>query len=110
MAGEAVLRDENGVYTGPDKKTVKLRTPIKRDGGDELREITLQEPTARQLSDYFRTTNATSDEGVQATIDLISACGGVIPPDVEKLKQRDFDECSAFLALFTKALPPKSPV
>lgn len=101
-------RDENGFYTGPGEKTITLRTPVKRDGQQPLTEITLQEPTAKQLSQYLSKVNETSDDGVEAMTLLISLCSGVVPPVLDQLKQRDHDACAAFLALFTKALPPTS--
>lgn len=100
-------RDAAGVYTGPGEKNIPLRTPIKRQGTDDLTSITIQEPTAKQLSQYFKRVHETSDEGIDATVLLISLTSGVPLPDVEKLKQRDLDACGEFLAVFTKQSPAK---
>lgn len=99
-----VQRDADGVYTGPGEKTITLRTAIDAASGS-LSSITIKEPTAKQLSQYFSMLNSTHDEGIQATCLLISLCSGVIQPDVEKLKQRDLDACGEFLAVFTKVSP-----
>ena len=102
-------RDENGVYTGPGETDIPLRTPVKRDGKGDLTSLHLQEPDASQLSAYFAKINATSDEGIEATIGLIAAVSGVLEIDIRKLKQRDLDACGDWLALFTKAQPKPTP-
>jgi hypothetical protein len=105
MAQVEQPRDDAGVYTGPDSKTIPLKTPVKGAGG-EIREITIQEPTAKQLSQYFSRQNSTNDNGIEAMVLLISLTSGVLPSDIEKLKQRDLDACGEFLAVFTP-VPPK---
>lgn len=104
-----VERDADGVYTGPGEKTIPLRTPVKRQGTTDLDEVTIQEPTAKQLSQYFTKMNGTQDDGIEAIVLLVSLTSGVPLPDVEKLKQRDLDACGDFLAVFTK-VPPKKPL
>lgn len=101
-------RDAAGIYTGPGEKTIPLRTPVKREGTSDLSAITIQEPNAKQLSQYFQIVNSTNDEGTEALIMLISATSGVAIPDVQKLKQRDLGACGDFLAVFTP-VPPKAP-
>lgn len=101
-------RDADGVYTGPGEKTIPLRTPIKREGATTLESITIQEPTAKQLSQYFAKINSTNDDGTEAVMMLIMMTSGVPLPDIEKLKQRDLGACADFLAVFTP-VPPKAP-
>lgn len=100
-------RDEDGNYTGPGEKTIPLRTSITRADGNAATSITINEPNGKQLSAYFKRKNETSDDGIEATILLISLTSGWIPADAEKLKQRDLDACGEFLAGFSK-VPPKS--
>jgi len=102
-------RDENGVYTGPDEKTITLRKPIPRKGSQEgdLTAITVKEPTAKQLSMYLAKINSTNDDGIEALVLLTSLTSGIPPNDVEKLSQRDLDDCGQFLMGFTR-VPQKS--
>jgi hypothetical protein len=102
-------RDENGVYTGPGETMIPLRTPVKRDGKDDLTSLSLREPDAGQLSAYLAKINSTSDEGIEASIELIAAVSGVLSIDIRKLKSRDLDACAEWLALFTKAQPKPTP-
>lgn len=99
-------RDSDGVYTGAGTKTIQLRTPIKRDGAEDIVAVTLQEPTAKQLSVFAEKKNATNDDAITATIGLVSMVSGLMPPDVEKMKSRDLDACATWLALFTAAPKP----
>jgi hypothetical protein len=101
-------RDAAGVYTGPDEKTITLRKPVKRKGADDLVAVTLQEPTAKQLSTYLALRNNSQDDGVAAMVQLICNVSGNIQPDIEAMKQRDFDDCAAFLQVFTTVPPPKT--
>jgi hypothetical protein len=101
-------RDESGFYTGEGQTTISLRTPVERTGAQPLTAITLKEPTAKQLSEFFQKANQTNDDGVAAMTLLISLCSGIPPNEVENLRQRDHDKCAAWLALFTKALPKSS--
>lgn len=105
----AVERDEAGVYTGPGEKVIPLRTPVKRQGTDPLTSITIQEPTAKQLSQYFLKQNEILDNGIAAMSLLISLTSGTPPNDVDNLKQRDLDECAAFLEVFTRVSPKSAP-
>lgn len=101
-------RDEAGVYRGPGEKSIPLITPVDRVDGTKLTSVTLREPDAKQLSTYLAKVNDTNDSGVEAMTLLISLCSGVLPPDAEKLKQRDHDACADFLSLFTRAQPKNS--
>jgi hypothetical protein len=103
-------RDDAGVYVGPSEKTIHLKTAIPRPGDakGDLDSITVREPTAKQLSQFFARQNATADDGMEALILLVSLTSGVPIPDVEKLRQRDMDACGEFLAVFTKAQQPIS--
>lgn len=103
-----IERDADGVYIGPGEKTFQLISPLKREGTSDLTSITVKEPTAKQLSQYFQRQNATNDGGIEAVVLLISLASGVPLPDVEKLRQRDLDTCGGFLAVFTKAPPQTS--
>lgn len=98
-------RDENGIYTGPGEITIPFVSPVKRKGQDDLTSITLQEPTGKQLSIHAEKLNSTNDDGISATMLLISLVSGVIPPDVEAMKQRDLDACGFWLANFTRRKP-----
>lgn len=101
-------RDADGVYTGPGTKDIPLRTAVKRNDGTDLTSITLNEPTADQLSQYFAERNRTNDDGVKATILLISLVSGVLPVDTAKLRQRDLDACGEWLSGFTPVPPLKT--
>lgn len=101
----AADRDDNGVYTGPGEITLTLLTPVKRKGQDDLTSITLHEPSGKQLSLHAERLNATNDEGISATMLLVSLVSGWIPPDVEAMKQRDLDACGFWLANFTRRKP-----
>jgi len=99
-------RDADGVYTGPDEKTVTLTKPVKRKGFEDLTAVTVCEPDAKQLSAYFKKLGETNDNGIEALIHLIASTSGHPHIDIEKIKQRDLDELGRFFEVFTR-VPPK---
>ncbi len=74
------------------EKTIKLRKPVVL-GGVTYETLDLREPTAKELDKASR---ETSD--VSAAICLISIVAKVPRGAIDNLCQRDFKECSDFLA------------
>lgn len=80
------------------EKTIILINPIEV-GGVTYAELVLREPTAGEL---LKSTSK-SASWVETCILLISAIAGVPRGVVEKLCQRDFQECCSFLGSFAAA-------
>lgn len=82
-----------------EEKTIPLRKPIKL-GELSYDKITLREPTAGELA---KATNAGNN--VEVAISLISLIGAIPKTAVEKMCQRDLQECNDFLGSFALAGP-----
>lgn len=81
-----------------DEKTIILRKPVIL-GGVTYDVLELREPNAGELDKSSR-----ADSNIGGVISLISIIAKVPRGAVEKISQRDLQECSDFLASFTMGL------
>lgn len=92
-------------YDGPETKTITLRKPIKQHDDDPhpITEISLSEPTARQLSLFLKAQNKAGADDVEAGITFIAANAGLKKEQLMDMGARDMTEALDFLSGFTPA-------
>jgi len=91
----------------PDQLNIELSKPITMSGGDDstvYSEISLHEPTVRQLSEFIKKTQ--KENAIDSMKTLISAVSGVPLPVIERIGVRDFYKAQDYLILFIT--PPEA--
>ncbi|WP_317201485.1 phage tail assembly protein [Janthinobacterium sp.] len=82
-----------------EEKTIVLRKPVML-GDVTHAEVNLREPTAGEMS---KATRHGGGNNIDVVISLISQIAKLPMSAVNQFSQRDFAECSDFLASFTTA-------
>lgn len=88
--GRLVFEEEN------EKFTYILRKPIELENGESVTELTIQEPTAEQLKQSYKT----GSNEMEQTLRLLSAITGRPLGLLQRIRQRDLIVIGEVLSFF----------